>query len=95
MQLTSKVPTYLLFLFVCYNNGGNMNTWTENFYHDEKGKILGSVMEYGGQHKALIDKMFLGWFISERYAKKAVEEAFEDSIKEPTKKMPDYGPEML
>lgn len=62
-----------------------VNSWTENFYHDEKGKILGSVSEYGGQHKAILDKMFIGWFISEDYAKKAVEEAYlkENSISTP------------
>lgn len=53
-----------------------MNSWTNNLYHNEKGLILGSISEYDGQIKAVFGKIFIGWFINEEYAKRAVEEAY-------------------
>lgn len=57
-----------------------MNTWTNNLYHNEKGLVLGSVSEYeyNGQIKAVLGKDLIGWFINERFAKLAVEEAYKN-----------------
>lgn len=55
----------------------NTNDWTGNHYHNDKGKILGSVSDYNGQHKALLGNFFIGWYISENHARIAVEEAWE------------------
>ena len=57
-----------------------MNSWTNNYYHNSTGKILGSIVQYGDKYKALIDNLFLGWFISEEYAKLAVESAHKDKF---------------
>ena len=59
-----------------------MNSWSKNFYHDPKGKVLGSISEYNGQYKAVLDKFFIGWYISEEYAQRAVEEAYRDAVEE-------------
>lgn len=56
-----------------------MNSWQNEWYHNEKGLILGSVKEFNGAYKALVDNVFIGWFVSEYYAKKAVEDAYKDS----------------
>lgn len=56
-----------------------MNAWTSNYYHDQTGKILGSVTLYDDKYKALQDGMFIGWFISEEHARAAVEEAHLDA----------------
>lgn len=58
-----------------------MNDWYEYMYHDPKGRILGSISDYNGKYKAMLDTMFIGWFISEEFAKKAVEEAYNDRMK--------------
>ena len=58
-----------------------MNSWQNEWYHNEKGLILGSVKEYNGAFKALLDNVFIGWFVSESYARKAVEDAYRDSPK--------------
>lgn len=58
-----------------------MNSWTNDYYHDSQGKILGSISLYGDRYKATFDNMFLGWFISEKTAKTAVESAFMDGFK--------------
>ncbi len=58
-----------------------MNDWTNNFYHTSKGKVLGSISEYNGLYKALLNNVFLGFYISEEYAKSAVEENFEENQK--------------
>lgn len=52
-----------------------MNSWSNSYYHDETGKILGSIVPCGDKYKALLDSMFIGWFISEEHAKTAVESA--------------------
>jgi hypothetical protein len=58
------------------------NSWTNNFYHDSTGKILGSIMTVdSNKYKALIDNLFIGWYISEDFAKSAVEEAHKNGIK--------------
>lgn len=57
-----------------------MNSWSENFYHDAKGKILGSISFYDGRYKALLDNVFIGWYISEEHSKIAVQEAYQDSL---------------
>ena len=57
-----------------------MNSWTNNYYHDPVGKILGSIVLYGDKYKAMIDSMFIGWFISEEHAKVAVESAYADGF---------------
>ena len=51
---------------------GKMNnySWTsgqehEMFYYDEYGKILGTVTKWNNKYKALLDIMFIGFFISE------------------------------
>ncbi len=64
------------------------NSWTENFYHNDKGKILGSVSDYNGQHKALLGNFFIGWYISETHARNAVEEAWEFENNKSTKPEP-------
>ena len=56
--------------------------WTNGFMHDNKGKVLGSISEYNGLYKALLNNVFIGWYISEEYAKNSVEEAFEDSMEQ-------------
>lgn len=59
-----------------------MNSWriyeNELFFHDSKGLILGVVSRFNGQYKAVVGKMFIGWFVTEEYAKKAIEEAYDD-----------------
>jgi hypothetical protein len=57
-----------------------MNSWTNNYYHNSTGKILGSIVLYGDKYKAMIDSMFIGWFISEEHAKVAVESAYADGF---------------
>ena len=57
-----------------------MNAWTNNYYHNSSGKILGSIVFYVDKYKAMIDTMFIGWFISEECAKLAVESAFSDGF---------------
>lgn len=57
-----------------------MNSWTDNFYHDQKGRILGSLSFYDNRYKASLDNKFLGWFISEEHAKQAVQDAYNDSL---------------
>ena len=52
-----------------------MNSWTNGYYHDSTGKILGSFVPYGDKYKAMLDSIFIGWFISEDHAKAAVESA--------------------
>lgn len=54
-----------------------MNKWTGTIYHDEKGRVLGEIMEFGNKYKALQNSMFLGWFVNEIFAKNAVEDARE------------------
>ena len=56
------------------------NSWTNNYYHDSAGKILGSFVLYGDKYKAMIDSMFIGWFISEEHAKLAVESVYADGF---------------
>lgn len=56
------------------------NSWTNGYYHDGKGKILGSVVLFDDRYKAMLDKMFIGWYITEDHAKSAIEEAHQDSI---------------
>ena len=58
-----------------------MNSWTNGYYHDTKGKILGNVIVYNDIYKALLNNIFLGWFISEEYARTAVESAYSDSLR--------------
>lgn len=65
-----------------------MNSWTDNYYHNSVGKILGSIALYDNRYKALLDNMFLGWFISEEYARAAVEEAYFDSNPKPVTAKP-------
>ena len=65
-----------------------MNSWTGNLYHTEKGLILGEITEYGSKFKAVQDSFFIGWFISESTAKKAVEEAYLYSNSVSTPRMP-------
>lgn len=57
-----------------------MNSWTNSYYHTPEGKILGSIVLYGDKYKAMIDSLFIGWFISEEYAKSAVESAHNDGF---------------
>lgn len=57
-----------------------MNSWTNSYYHDISGKILGSVILFDDRYKATLDKMFIGFYITEDHAKKAVEEAYTDSM---------------
>jgi hypothetical protein len=58
------------------------NSWTENFYHDSTGKILGSIMTVDStKYKALLDNLFIGWYISEETAKSAVQEAYKNGVK--------------
>lgn len=66
----------------------NGNDWTENFYHDSKGKVLGTISEYNGQYKALFNNVFIGWYISADYAKNAIEEAHSDAVGISTPRMP-------
>lgn len=62
-----------------------MNNWTESgFYHNSKGRILGMVSEFNGQHKAVLNGIFIGFYINKEYAMKAVEEAYRDSLSETT-----------
>lgn len=56
------------------------NGWTNDLYHDEKGKILGAVSEYHAQHKALLNGVFIGFYISKEHAMKSVEEAYKDQL---------------
>lgn len=60
-----------------------MNGWSayedELFFHNEKGLVLGTVSRFNGQYKALIGRMFIGWYITQEFAKKAVEDAHNDS----------------
>ena len=58
------------------------NAWTDNYYHTNKGKILGSVSLYDNRYKALLDNVFIGWYISEDHAKLAVQEAYRDSLQD-------------
>lgn len=52
-----------------------MNAWTNNFFHDSKGKILGSYSDIGnGKIKAEYENKFLGWYIDIYSAKIAVED---------------------
>lgn len=60
-----------------------MNSWTNAYYHDSTGKILGSIVLCGDKYKALLDSMFIGWFISEEHAKNAVESASEAGFDSP------------
>lgn len=57
-----------------------MNMWTNSYYHDGKGKILGSVVLFDDRYKASLDKMFIGFYITEDHAKSAVEESYRDSM---------------
>lgn len=59
-------------------NSLEQNSWTNDSYHDINGKILGTVSEYHGQHKALMNGIFIGYFINKEYAMKAIEEAYGD-----------------
>lgn len=59
-----------------------MNSWTKGFYHTSKGKVLGSISEYNGLYKALLNNVFIGWYITESTAKLAVEESYQDSIEQ-------------
>lgn len=73
-----------------------MNSWTNGYYHDSTGKILGSISLYNDKYKALIDNLFIGWFISEDHAKSAVESAYENAptqqnIEKVLKKVYDCG----
>lgn len=61
-----------------------MNSWSGTYYHDAKGKILGSVSEFNGTHKALINNVFIGFYINKESAMNAVEEAFSNQLKENT-----------
>lgn len=54
-----------------------MKDWTNSLYHDENGKVLGEIFEFGNKYKALGGNFFLGWFVSEEFAKKSVEEYIE------------------
>lgn len=65
-----------------------MNSWSEGYYHTDKGKILGSVTLYDNRYKALLENVFIGWYISEDHARLAVEEAYLDSIGIATPRMP-------
>lgn len=61
--------------------GGFVNNWTDSgYYHDNKGKILGQAIRFDDRYKAMLDKMFLGWYVTEDHARKAVEEAYLDSV---------------
>jgi len=58
------------------------NSWTNNYYHDSTGKILGTVSTFDESRvKAVIDNLFIGWYISEDFAKSAVEEAYKNGVK--------------
>lgn len=56
------------------------NSWTNGYYHDPAGRILGSIVIYGDKYKAMLDNLFIGWFISEDHAKVAVESSYRDGI---------------
>lgn len=59
-----------------------MYSWTNEWYHNDKGKILGSISTFqDGRVKALFDNVFIGWFINIESAKKAVEDAHTHLIK--------------
>ena len=53
-------------------------SWSNSYYHDSKGKIMGSVTCFVDKYKALGNNLFLGFFISEDHAKGAVEEYIDD-----------------
>lgn len=57
-----------------------MNSWTNNYYHTPDGRIIGSIVLYGDKYKAMIDNLFIGWFISEEFARIAVESAHRDGV---------------
>ncbi len=65
-----------------------MNSWTNGYYHDISGKILGSVVLFDDRYKASLDKMFIGFYITEDHAKRAIEEAYKDSMGVNTPRMP-------
>jgi hypothetical protein len=49
-------------------------SWTDLYYHDNTGKILGEISPmFSNKVKASYNNCFLGWYISEICAKKAVE----------------------
>lgn len=53
-------------------------SWTGEHFHDSKGRILGSVLAFNDRYKALVNNIFIGFYINKEYAMNAVEEAYED-----------------
>lgn len=60
-----------------------IGSWSEEFpntksfyYYDSNGKVLGFVVKFGDLYKALVDNLFIGWYIDEGSAKTAVAEAY-------------------
>ena len=49
--------------------------WTNDFLHDDSGKIFGEVITqfYESKCKAMYENTFLGWYVSKDLARKAVE----------------------